>query len=101
MISIPGSLSVEACKCDLGFTGTTNCSACTAGSYKAANGSSSCIPCPANAFSPAASASLASCLCVAGFTGYDGGACHACGYGAYKAAILKSTSSSDCMQQLC
>jgi len=45
-----------------------------------------CAACPNASYSPLASSSLQQCVCNAGYTGPDGGACEACGVGTFKAA---------------
>src|SRR5689334_6462563 len=63
------------CSCMPGFTGT-QCDPCRFALYKATNGSSVCLPCPANANTTStASVSLNQCLCNAGYHGANGGQC--------------------------
>jgi hypothetical protein len=68
------------------------CVACYAGKYEA-NGV--CRPCPASSSSPSASDQLTDCLCVAGYSGPDGGTCEECPADTYKTAT-GSAECSDC-----
>lgn len=94
----------------------SSCTECPAGTYSAASGASACTDCPAGTFSAATGASVASvctacpphtqslagsaqasrCLCNAGYTGADGGACSACAAGEYK----RTTGSAACSPPL-
>jgi hypothetical protein len=56
------------------------------GTYKDAAGNASCSPCPSISSSPAGSVEIQACLCNAGYTGPNGGACVSCGAGTYKDA---------------
>ena len=104
-----GQSLLTDCQCILGHTGqdTGPCTVCDAGKYKDAIGSSECtlcpaatytdtvgaisaplcLVCPASAGSPPGSTLLAHCVCNAGYTGPDGGACTECAAGQYKDAI--------------
>ena len=57
----------------------TGCSA-----WKHTQNLATCAPCPANSEAPAGSNELSDCLCSSGFTGPDGGPCHACEVFKYK-----------------
>ena len=59
-------------------TGTA-CTACTAGQYKSASGTSACMTCPSNSGSSCPLCTiLTDCKCNAGFYGPSGGTCTAC-----------------------
>jgi len=95
-----GSDEIEACTCNLGFTGLNggNCSACAAGKYKDVNGTAlctvcvggkysthiapiseaTCSICPNKTFSRDGSNMLTNCTCLHGYDGPDGAACSAC-----------------------
>jgi hypothetical protein len=80
---------LEVCTCNAGWSGPDGgpCTACVAGKYKSASGSSGCEDCPADSSSPAqSSTALAECTCNAGGSGPDGGPCTACVAGKYKSA---------------
>lgn len=112
-VSPEGSVNVEDCKCNLGFTGADGglCTACAAGTYKRTLGSSACLSCGLNSFSVGSErTSQESCSCNAGYT-YEDENCLPCEIGKYKenpgteictqcsnAGItpLGSTSSADC-----
>ena len=106
---LPARSSISlSCICNAGYTGENGqtCSACSAGKYKIATGSSLCISCLAGTFSvdlaasasetcqtctsnshsPQASDSHTDCICNAGSTGSDGGACVECAADKYKVA---------------
>ena len=64
------------------------CADCGAGKYSTATGAtvaSSCQSCPANSLSATGSDAATDCVCVAGFSGPDGGTCAVCVAGKYKA----------------
>jgi hypothetical protein len=84
--SMEGSVDKTSCQCIAGYTGQNGgpCIACANGSWKALNGSSTCIKCSDNATSPTASRSSAACVCKPGFSGANGGLCLACEKGTYK-----------------
>lgn len=84
-ISAPGSVSVSACKCVVGFERLPSgkCAACQLGYFKNWHGDENCAPCGANSFtnvrgsnvcktcaeglqSPSASTSQEQCVCAAG-----------------------------------
>ena len=80
--------------CPEGYTGPDGgpCKACPQGSFKNLAGSSACIKCPLNSYSPMASKGSSACLCNAGFSGAD---CVACSSGKFKDARGNSECS-DC-----
>jgi len=110
--SPPGSVAATSCLCNAGSSGPDGgtCAVCAAGKYKSAAGSAACIDCgagtysttsgavsegtcqacPANSVSTAGSGLLADCVCVAGTSGPDGGACTACEAGKFKEAAGSS-----------
>jgi hypothetical protein len=70
--------------------GSSGCSDCGAGTYLTTTGASTadtCTPCPPNSQSQSGRILLTSCRCQAGHTGADGGTCAACAAGKYKEAI--------------
>ena len=80
-------------------TGAGTCTACGAGNYSAAVGAtaaSTCLACPASSLSPSGSGVSTNCVCIAGFSGPDGGACTACAAGKYKPAA-GSAPCTDCL----
>jgi hypothetical protein len=101
-----GSNNVTECTCNMGYTGNDGgpCSACVAGTYKPIAGSqpcllcatgkfstlqaqifaSNCTDCPASSDALSGSNDITDCLCNAGFTGENGGACTGCVAGTYK-----------------
>ncbi|KAJ1467058.1 hypothetical protein T484DRAFT_1646195, partial [Baffinella frigidus] len=86
--SLPGSDSVEACVCPVGFTGEAAgvhgmCTACSAGSFKSVVGGTPCKPCPAGKYQ--AMGGAVSCLpCPDGSTSVEGsGVCATCPEGTY------------------
>jgi len=110
--SLLGSDEITDCICEIGYNGAdgTQCSACAEGKYKEVNGSATCadcaagsyqnmtaasvcMACPSNTDSPMVSTSLEACICNAGFSGPDGGACSECGVGTYKG----TTGSASCL----
>ena len=112
-----GSSSMSACTCNMGHSGPNGgpCAQCIVGKYKPTPGSSPCIDCgggkysaavgqvhesvcsvcPANSNSPAGSGAASKCVCIAGTTGPDGGACLECVGGKYKTAT-GSVNCDDC-----
>jgi len=88
-----------------GPDGVAGCSECIAGTWKAVNGSSSCIlcasgkystepaqmseaacdDCPAHSYSSNGSNMITNCTCHAGYSGPDGSDCQACVAGTWKA----------------
>ena len=104
--SSQGSNNVTECTCNMGYTGNDGgpCSACVAGTYKPTAGSqpcllcatgkfstlqaqilaSNCTDCPASSDAPSGSDSITDCVCNAGFTGENGGACTGGVPGTYK-----------------
>lgn len=73
----------SACKCNAGYTGPDDgvCTTCVAGKFKNVTGNSSCIDCPAGAYSGVVGATNASvCVtCAAGQYWSGASACTACG----------------------
>jgi hypothetical protein len=68
-------------------TGRSVCQLCPARKYSTTLGASSdttCVPCSKDSDSTAGSANITECLCNPGYSGADGGPCHACTVGAYK-----------------
>ena len=102
-----GSNVITNCTCNQGYTGPdgSNCKECIAGTWKALNGSSSCIlcasgkyssetggitestctDCPATTYSGDGSGLLTNCTCNRGYTGDDGTDCIECIAGTWKA----------------
>lgn len=96
------SPSLASCICNVGFEGlyADACTPCAAGHYKntvgndycldcvpgswSDTGATACLSCPAYSTSPAASPSVASCMCNAGYYGANAGVCSACAAGKYK-----------------
>lgn len=77
---------------------TSACINCLANQYSTtvgANTSSTCISCPYNTTSAAGSAALANCVCLAGFTGPNGGTCTPCVEGKFK-STTGSAACSNC-----
>ena len=71
-------------------TGSAACTDCGAGNYSAATGATAagtCQSCPTNSQSTTGSDAPTDCVCVAGFSGADGGTCTACAAGTYKNTI--------------
>jgi len=106
--SLLGGSDEEAdCTCNAGYTGAAGaeCSECIAGTWKAVNGSSSCIlcasgkyssepaevseatcdDCPAHSYSADGSNTRTNCTCHKGYSGPDGSDCQACVVGTWKA----------------
>jgi hypothetical protein len=74
------------------------CADCGAGTYSAATGAtvaSTCQSCPSNSQSATGSDAATDCVCVAGFSGPDGGTCTACLAGKYK-TTTGSVACTDC-----
>ena len=102
-----GSNMIKNCSCNRGYTGEdgAECSECIAGTWKAVNGSSSCIlcasgkystepakisettcvDCPAQSYSGGGSNMMTNCTCNKGYSGPDGSICQACVAGTWKA----------------
>jgi len=102
-----GSDEEADCTCNAGYTGAAGaeCSECIAGTWKAVNGSSSCIlcasgkyssepaevseatcdDCPAHSYSADGSNTRTNCTCHKGYSGPDGSDCQACVVGTWKA----------------
>lgn len=76
----------------VGWTGIPECLACEAGKFKNTVGTLGCTDCPQNSQSLIGSTD---CVCVAGYTGPDGGACTTCVAGKYK-ATSGSAGCTDC-----
>jgi hypothetical protein len=90
-----GASAASTCiKCGAGkFSATagastdTTCTECGAGKYsmtEGANSDNACMSCPDHSISLSGSSLETSCLCVAGYTGPDGGTCEMCVAGKYK-----------------
>jgi hypothetical protein len=62
----------------------TSCVACDDGKYKDTTDTGACTACPGSSSSPAGSSTVTSCICIAGYTGRDGGTCTSCVTGTYK-----------------
>jgi len=60
---------------------------CLGGTYKSFVGSTACQGCPARSISSTQSIIDTACVCNAGYTGADGGACSPCNNDHYKPAI--------------
>jgi hypothetical protein len=74
------------------------CADCGAGKYSTTTGAtaaSTCQSCPSNSQSTTGSDAATDCVCVAGFSGPDGGTCTACLAGKYKTAA-GSAACADC-----
>lgn len=88
--TLPGAVSAAQCLCAEGYTRLDGaCVACDKDTYKTHVGNSACRQCPANTTQPlgsSARSSLASCECVPGHTGLDGGPCAECSAGKFKPA---------------
>ncbi len=88
-----GSTEIVACTCKRGYQGppggTCNLPDCAQGQYNQ-NFSSpdptalNCVLCADNSWSKPGRLGAESCTCNAGFSGKDGGPCHACEPGKYK-----------------
>jgi hypothetical protein len=100
-----GSISINDCLCNAGFTGVAgNCSACPAGTFKPVNGSAACnlcgsgkysvivasakdlcLSCPRYSLSPLGSPDESYCSCNAGSFGVNGNPpCTLCAEGKYQ-----------------
>jgi hypothetical protein len=66
-----------------GMAFVQSCVPCTSGKYSQ-SGATTCTLCPPNTGSPAETAHGGNCTCIAGFTGANGGPCHACPAGSFK-----------------
>ena len=65
-----------------------SCQACSIGFFKANFSAEACEACPAHSTTMNTGSTAATdCLCVAGYTRADDGACEACGVGKFKAEI--------------
>eukprot|EP00960_Hanusia_phi_P077464 768697-Hanusia_phi.AAC.3 len=97
-VSIPGSISSAACKCNYGYYSSepSTCSPCREGTFTAELGLTSCSYCPTNNYSAAASSicrdcpvntfsTYGICLCVAGYIKSAQGVCVPCGPGKFRA----------------
>lgn len=85
--SAQASTSSNNCVCIAGYTGLSGgtCAACSIGTYESTLGSASCTMCPQSSSSlSAGTGSQLDCLCNAGYTGPNGGACSVCATGTYK-----------------
>jgi len=96
-ISPPGSVLLQDCKCNAGYTGPDGglCTVCEPGSYKSGTGSASCVICPQNSNTkPTKTTNLFDCQCNAGYQGPDGGECLPCAAGTFKLGL--GPTCSDC-----
>jgi hypothetical protein len=79
------------------------CASCGSGKYlyqSVAASTWTCTDCPTNSNSPAGSAGLTSCNCIAGFPGPNGGPCTACVAGKYQSVTTATvTCSGGCLCQ--
>lgn len=94
MTSRAGSAAATACVCNAGFWRVESCSGCAAGTYSFAIGAtenSTCIPCPGNATSNAASPSIAFCRCDAPFGGSVNNGCKLTDLSSYESIQAKLT----------
>jgi hypothetical protein len=97
--SAAASHSLTNCGCETGYygdfvNGTRNvtelsltCNPCPPGTYNSRPNQknvSSCLACPSNTNSPAASKNQTNCICNSGFHGVDGTTCEACPQRTYK-----------------
>ena len=64
-------------------------------------GASECTSCPDYSDSPAGSSAATDCLCNAGYSGFNGGACTACVAGQYKPDIGQHSSLSLSRTHMC
>lgn len=84
------SISTEGstqCLCKPGYTGdgTSTCLACITGKYKTASGSAVCTDCVVGSHTAVTASTFATdCLCIAGYTGPNGGPCTACARHTFK-----------------
>ena len=68
--------------------GSAECDDCLEGAYIDTVAARACVSCPSDTWTLAeASTRLTDCLCNAGYTGPDGGACGACEAGKAKGAL--------------
>jgi hypothetical protein len=75
-----------------------SCFGCSANTYSATTGAtaaSTCQSCPSNSQSATGSDAATDCVCLAGFSGPDGGTCAACLAGKYK-TTAGSAACTDC-----
>ena len=112
--SASGSPDSTSCLCNGGYTGPNggSCTACAAGTYNVVPGATLCVECGAGKYSTTTGAAVEStctaclvnsqspsastiCVCMAGYTGLDGGQCLACVVSKYK-ATTGSASCTDC-----
>ena len=80
-----------------GVIGPSSCTLCAAGKYSnvsAQVSNETCSDCPANSHAPPGSSALTACICNAGYTGPDGGACIECPAGTFK----EMSGSTPCME---
>lgn len=87
-ISVAGSVAIDDCKCNAGYSGySQNCLACDFGKYKSTSGSQACTNCPASKTSTSeANVDESSCICDVGFGLNQDQNCVACEAGKYKSA---------------
>ena len=76
--TVTGATSVATCACAAGYGGlnATLCTACGLGTYKSAVANTACSSCASDSSTATtASTSSSACLCNAGYSGPNGGAC--------------------------
>ena len=73
-LTLPGSTTISACKCNQGYTGeltlaSDTCSACESNNYKDTTGSDACTACPAGSSTEGnvGAVSASDCTCNAGY----------------------------------
>jgi hypothetical protein len=88
--SAVGSDNFLNCTCDFGYSGIVSrvaviCYICVAGKYKDVLGTSNCVDCPKDSFSPAGTKSIANCSCNSGYFRTSVNTCNPCLPGTYNA----------------
>jgi len=85
-VSLPQSISSEACHCADGYSGIRNaaCAACGGATYCA---SGIAFSCRLNSLAPPLATQAAQCACKPGYTSSDSNACVACPAGAFKEGL--------------
>ena len=78
--STAAAIELSRCICDVGFGTTTgapnDCSLCAVGLFAPAQGLGACTACPPYTTTRAVGATdISMCVCIAGFSGLDGGPC--------------------------
>jgi len=106
-VSSEGSSEKTACKCETGYSGAdgTRCTICAKGTHKAGTGSSACLQCAIGKFMENAGSSFCNncaegavtlnagsyytfdCICVAGYSRFDGSPCQKCATAKYKNSL--------------